>query len=453
MRYKGKMNFLLAGARATISLALLSAACSSGSTASPMGTTTGSETGATTGDGEGPGTGGTAGAEGMSGGASSSAGGQATDSGGGDAGSGSGGDTGNATGGAVGSGGQSGNCGDRAAGADPLPPPSGTTFVYIGSGSWGGDNGLISVYTIDRTSKTLTFVSEHPAGGLASSLVIDEQAGRLYAGDESKNGVNSFTIDKTTGSLTSLGATSSSNAPVYVSLSPDRKFLLAANYGEGNVDVYPIGDDGKAQASLGATSTGAEAHCILVDAQNHVLVANKGSSTLSHFDFAAGTLTAAAPPTTNLSSPRHIFATDGRAYVVAEGADAITAFDVGADGSLTKDWEVPRLAAGGSAANDSGADIHVTSNGRFLYASNRGAANNIVAYDIGCGEPQLIEHESTQGTTPRNFDLDPFDQFLVVGNREGGSVVVFNIAADGQLNHASTLDVAYEPFFIEVVQF
>ena len=328
-----------------------------------------------------------------------------------------------------------------------------TTYVYVGSGSFGGENGLITVYTFDRDAGTLTFVSEHPAGGLASSIAIDEAAGRLYSGDESKNGVNSFTIDTQTGSLTALGPATSPNAPVYLSLTPTRDYLLAANYNQGNVDVYPIGQDGAAQASLGATATGENAHCVLIDAQNHVLVSNKGANTISHFDFSSGSLTPATPATTALQSPRHMFRHGDRLYVVSETADLITAFQVATDGALTKAWDTPRLPDGANAGNDTGADIQVTENGKFLYASNRGNSNTIVAYDIQGATPMLLEHEPTLGATPRNFELDPLDQYLIVGNQDGGSVVVFGIESDGKLTHKSTLDVEYSPFFVAIARF
>src|SRR5690606_32615510 len=114
-----------------------------------------------------------------------------------------------------------------------------------------------------------------------------------------------------------------------------------------------------------------------------VLVANKGGDSISRFTFAAGTLTPQTPPTTALGSPRHItFGPDGRAYVVSEGTDQITAFTVESDGQLSVAWQDVRLPAGGNAANDTGADIRLTPDGKFLYASNRGNSNTVVAYNI-----------------------------------------------------------------------
>ncbi len=430
-------HFRLAVPSTLLLAASFVSACSTGGDG-PGSTTTGSSTGSTS-SGAASGSGGAPASGGQGAGAQSSGGGDPTGGSGAGASS-SGGST------------TSGDGGGDGAGGAPVDDGK-TTYVYVGSGNWGeGNEGLVSVYTLDPTSGSLAFVSDHPAGNLASSLAVDATNARLYAGDESTGGVNSFTINTTTGSLSPLGGTANANTPVYVAVNSAGDYLLAANYNQGNVDVYPIGQNGLAGTSLGATSTGAQAHCVWIDDDNHVYVANKAANTISLFDFSAGTLTPKTPATVALESPRHIYRQGNRAYVVSETANLITAYDVGGDGLLTKDWDAPRLASG-DAGTDTGAHIHVTSNGSYLYASNRGSSNTIVAYDITGATPSLIEHESTQGTTPRNFDVDPLDQHLVVGNQDSSSVVVFTLGADGSLDHASTLDVSYSPFFVAIARF
>lgn len=328
------------------------------------------------------------------------------------------------------------------------------TFVYVGSGDWSGEPGLISVYELDRATLTLSLSSDHAAGGLASYLAIDAARLRLFAVDEANGGVRSYALDGETGALTSLGATASSNHPVYLWATGDGAFLLGANYNEGSVDVYPIDASGKAGASLGATPTGAQAHSVVMNEGGRVFVPNKGSSTISLLDFAAGTLTAAAPASVALASPRHLFLQGNRAYVVSEEADLITAFDVDAGGGLSPVWDVPRLPPGaGSAATDTGADVRVTPNGQFLYATNRGSSNTVVAYDLRTNPPTLLEHQSSRGTTPRNFAMDPRGEFLIVANHgTEKTLVIFTIGDDGRLTARAPLAVDFSPYFVTVVE-
>lgn len=72
------------------------------------------------------------------------------------------------------------------------------------------------------------------------------------------------------------------------------------------------------------------------------------------------------------------------------------------------------------------ADIHVSKDGRFVYASNRGH-NSIVIYQVNEGEGtlSLVGFESTHGEVPRNFALSPTDEFLIVANQNSDNLVSF----------------------------
>lgn len=75
------------------------------------------------------------------------------------------------------------------------------------------------------------------------------------------------------------------------------------------------------------------------------------------------------------------------------------------------------------------ADIHVSPDGKFLYASNRGESNTIAIFNINQrnGRLALVGHQSTLGKTPRNFNFDPSGNFLLVANQNSDAVVIFKI--------------------------
>jgi len=73
----------------------------------------------------------------------------------------------------------------------------------------------------------------------------------------------------------------------------------------------------------------------------------------------------------------------------------------------------------------SSADIHISPDGLFLYASNR-VENTISIFSIGKnGMVKLIGHEPTLGEVPRNFTIDPTGNFLLVANQGTNNIVVF----------------------------
>ncbi|MEQ1678212.1 MAG: beta-propeller fold lactonase family protein, partial [Chitinophagaceae bacterium] len=75
------------------------------------------------------------------------------------------------------------------------------------------------------------------------------------------------------------------------------------------------------------------------------------------------------------------------------------------------------------------ADIHVSPDGKFLYASNRGESNTIAIFSVNetTGMLRPVGHQSVLGKTPRNFNFDPSGNFLLVANQNSEEIVVFTI--------------------------
>ena len=83
-----------------------------------------------------------------------------------------------------------------------------------------------------------------------------------------------------------------------------------------------------------------------------------------------------------------------------------------------------------------GADIHLSSNGRFVYCSNRGH-NSIAIFlrDTQTGRIKLIGNEPVQGDWPRNFAISPNGKFLIVGNQRSNNISVFSVNKNGSLTY------------------
>jgi 6-phosphogluconolactonase len=74
------------------------------------------------------------------------------------------------------------------------------------------------------------------------------------------------------------------------------------------------------------------------------------------------------------------------------------------------------------------AEVYVHPSGKFVYGSNRGHDSIVVfACDPKTGQLSLVEHQSTQGKTPRHFGIDPKGKFLLAENQDSASVIVFRI--------------------------
>jgi|SRR5689334_11223992 len=84
------------------------------------------------------------------------------------------------------------------------------------------------------------------------------------------------------------------------------------------------------------------------------------------------------------------------------------------------------------------ADIHISPNGKYLYASNRGH-DSIVCFSIDENTGKLTYHNYTftEGREPRNFAIDPGGTFMLVANQKTNNVITFKINLEnGQLHKA-----------------
>ncbi len=98
------------------------------------------------------------------------------------------------------------------------------------------------------------------------------------------------------------------------------------------------------------------------------------------------------------------------------------------NGKLTQKQTVTLLKDGYTGATGA-ADIHVSPNGLFLYASNRGDANDISVFSINqeTGELTFVDRRAVNGKTPRNFVIDPTGNFLLVANQNSDVVYVYKL--------------------------
>ncbi len=260
--------------------------------------------------------------------------------------------------------------------------------------------------------------------------------------------MSAFRIEPASGRLELLNQQSSGGAgPCHVTVDPTGRNALVANYGGGSVSVLPLGDDGK----LGPASAfvqhqgssvnprrqqGPHAHSINLDpAGRFAFVADLGLDKIMvyRFDAAAGTLTPNDPAWAAVapgSGPRHFaFHPSGKfAYVINELASSLTAFRYDAPrGALEEVQTVSSLPAGPVEGNST-AEVQVHPSGKFVYGSNRGHDSIAVfAVDGASGKLKLVEHESTQGKTPRNFGVDPTGRFLLACNQASDTIVGFRI--------------------------
>jgi 6-phosphogluconolactonase len=288
-----------------------------------------------------------------------------------------------------------------------------------------------------------SFLAVHPNGRF---LYAVNEVSKFEGRDGGS--VSAFSIDRATGALTVLNRVSSrGGGPCHLSIDASGKWVFVANYGGGSVAAFPIQDDGKlgeassffqhAGSSVNKVrQSGPHGHAVVVSPDNRfVLAADLGLDRILTYrlDASAGGLAPGDPPFATVppgSGPRHLaFRPDGKfAYVLSEMLSQVVALRYDSARGALADVQTLSMLPQGFSGENSGAEIAVHPNAKFLYASNRGH-DSIASFRIDAANGTLtpLGHVSTQGKTPRNFAIDPSGRFLFAANQNSGTVVVFRI--------------------------
>ena len=134
------------------------------------------------------------------------------------------------------------------------------------------------------------------------------------------------------------------------------------------------------------------------------------------------------------SGPRSgVFRPDGRIlYLIQELGSRVLSFRCDG-GRMTLIDSADTLPEDADRAANICSDLHLTPDGRYLYASNRGH-DSICCFRTGeDGRMALQQRSPCGGRTPRNFAITPSGSHLLVGNQDSDTITVFSIDRDGWL--------------------
>ncbi len=324
-------------------------------------------------------------------------------------------------------------------------------YLITGTYTTGKSEGIyvFEFNSADGTSKPVSKVKISNPSFVAVSpneqyvYSVEEDAANKGKGGE----ITAFSFDKKTGTLSMINRQpTGGDHPCYISVDKTGKWVGAGNYTSGSLSILPV----QAGGGLGAASTNIQhegsgpnkarqasphVHCTFFSPDNRFLfVPDLGIDKVMMyaFDENTGKLTTAKQPfaaSTPGAGPRHISFNPSNtfAYLMEELSGTVVAYKY-KNGKLKPVQRISSMPAGDTSFAGS-ADIHVSPDGKFLYASNRAEANSIAIFSVHQknGKLTLVGHQSTLGKTPRNFNFDPTGNFLLVANQNSDNIVVFKI--------------------------
>jgi 6-phosphogluconolactonase len=272
--------------------------------------------------------------------------------------------------------------------------------------------------------------------------------------------VTSFAVDRATGKLT-WRSTASLPAPMaYISVEAGGRFLMAASYKEGKLSVSEVTPEGVRAPPVQVLATPPKAHCIISGRPEDIVYATtvEGNAIMVfHLDAETGCLAQSEPHFFACrpgSGPRHL-ALHPRLnvlYCVNELAGTLAAIAIENETGALSEMQYETLTPPGFRGNARAADLHVTSDGRFAYASVRNT-NSIAGFRIDPGSGALSPMGIHQvEASPRSFALDRTGRFLICAGQQENVVGVYSIdPANGVLTPLHRYFVGLNPSWVEVL--
>jgi 6-phosphogluconolactonase len=338
------------------------------------------------------------------------------------------------------------------------------TIAYVSN----AESKEIFVFEMDPESGTLSLLERVPVPGTnlpsptSLPMAISPDRRFLYAALRSPPfAASSFGIDPSSGRLSHLAVTPLLSAMAYIATDRRGRFLLAASYTDNRLAIYPIDTAGRIEASpTQVTPTGPNAHCIVIDAANRFAYsAVLGADHLMQlvFDPEAGTFAPNAPPTVATragSGPRHLaLHPNGRLVHLLNQTDAtIVMYRIEPGSGVLSEIETVTTLPAHFLGEANAADVHVTPDGRFLYASER-QTSTLVGFRIDAANGFLTPtgRWATE-TTPRGFAIDPRGRFLLAAGLDSNWLSVHAIdPEEGGLTRRGQYPVGGMPNWVEIV--
>ena len=315
---------------------------------------------------------------------------------------------------------------------------------YVGAYTKGDGEGIYA-FTLDTKAQKITDV--HLAAKLDNPtyLTITKDNHFLYSvvQEGQAGGVAAFTINPENGQLNEINReTTEGTPPCHVSINSEQTNVFTAYYHKGQAESRLVNQaDGSVLPALSViqhTGSGpderqekAHTHFASVTPdEKYIAVAELGIDQIFTYEVKDGVLAqknslSVAPG----SGPRHLtFHPNGKfAYCMTEFSSEVIvlAYD-SADGRFTTIQTISTLPED-FKENNQGSAIHISADGRYLYAGNRGH-NSIAVFQVNSenGEVEYVDRTSTEGDWPRDFVLDPTEKFLIASNQNSSNLVLFS---------------------------
>lgn len=303
----------------------------------------------------------------------------------------------------------------------------------------------IHVFKLERARRRLRPVAVYPVPGTddpgpaSLPMAVSPDGDRLYAALRSEPyPVSAFSIDRVTGALQHIGTVAQPGAMAYLTVTRDAKSLLGASYKHAKLTVTALDERGVPQTPLTQViETPPKAHCVL-EAPNGLIYATTvdGEAILAwQRDAHTGLLRETDPATTPLphgSGPRHLafHPTLPVLYCINEEAGSLSTLDLSPASPVPVLRHTVSLMPADFHGRAMAADLHVSSDGRHVYASVR-MTNTMTVFAVDPRDGSLTRTSQFEPEpVARGFRLDVTGRFLISAGQKSDTVGLYALDSD-----------------------
>lgn len=313
---------------------------------------------------------------------------------------------------------------------------------FIGTYTKGESEGIYT-FSLDTEEARIQGVKLAASLDNPTYVTVSQDKQYLYSvvKEGEQGGAASFSI-KNNGELEELNRELSPGAsPCHISVDSKNKTVVTANYHRGTVEAYLTTSNGSLEpvsSIIQHEGSGPDKerqekphvhYAGFTPDEKYVAVVDLGIDQLITYEVVNGQLKLANKLSLKPGcGPRHLtFHPNGDyAYLMTEMSSEVVALQYNnMDGSFQIIQYISTLPSD-FTENSQGSAIHISSDGHFVYAANRGH-DSIAVYGVNqeTGELTFIEHTLTEGNWPRDFVLDPTENYLIASNQNSSNLVLF----------------------------
>lgn len=314
---------------------------------------------------------------------------------------------------------------------------------YVGTYTKGDSQGIYR-FILDKEERKLSAAEVAAEVDSPTYLTVSRDNRNLYAvakqGDQ--GGVASFSVNPQSGELTAQATQFTDGAnPCHISVNLENNLLTTANYHTTKVEAWLTDDAGKISEPVSSIDHKGHGpherqekphlhYAGFTPDENFVIAIDLGSDRIITYENKAGKLDEFRSLATKAGSgPRHIvFHPNGQyAYVMTELSSEVIVLRYHEEDGSFHELQYISTIPEDFTENNQGSAIHISGDGKYIYAGNRGH-NSIATFRVkGDGdEVEFVSFTSTEGDWPRDFALDPTEEFVVASNQNSSNLVLYS---------------------------